>query len=86
MNATQLEQEILCFSEGLRVIGVNPEDKLALFADNSCRWLIADQGQLITPVLGFSYLITIMDVSSLKKKTLLYPLPNYILASIIQTA
>ncbi|XVF28994.1 hypothetical protein REPUB_Repub15cG0081500 [Reevesia pubescens] len=40
----QLEQEILDFSEGLRVIGVKPEEKLALFADNSCRWLVADQG------------------------------------------
>ncbi|KAL6970932.1 Long-chain-fatty-acid--[acyl-carrier-protein] ligase AEE15, chloroplastic, variant 2 [Sarracenia purpurea var. burkii] len=40
----QLEQEILDFSEGLRVIGVKPGEKLALFADNSCRWLVADQG------------------------------------------
>lgn len=39
----QLEQEILNFSEGLRVIGVRPGEKLALFADNSCRWLVADQ-------------------------------------------
>jgi long-chain acyl-CoA synthetase len=40
----QLEQEILNFSEGLRVIGIKPDEKLALFADNSCRWLVADQG------------------------------------------
>ncbi|EEF41754.1 long-chain-fatty-acid CoA ligase, putative [Ricinus communis] len=40
----QLEQEILNFSEGLRVIGVKPNEKVALFADNSCRWLVADQG------------------------------------------
>ncbi|KAJ8432722.1 hypothetical protein Cgig2_028638 [Carnegiea gigantea] len=39
----QLEQEILDFSEGLRVAGIVPDEKLALFADNSCRWLIADQ-------------------------------------------
>lgn len=32
------------FAEGLRVIGVRPDEKLALFADNSCRWLVADQG------------------------------------------
>ncbi|XVE81234.1 hypothetical protein DITRI_Ditri15bG0046800 [Diplodiscus trichospermus] len=44
MTYKQLEQEILDFSEGLRVIGVNPEEKLSLFADNSCRWLVADQG------------------------------------------
>lgn len=40
----QLEEEILDFSEGLRVIGLNPYEKLALFAENSCRWLVADQG------------------------------------------
>jgi len=40
----QLEQEILDFSQGLRAIGVAPDEKLALFADNSCRWLVADQG------------------------------------------
>ncbi|XP_052208189.1 probable acyl-activating enzyme 16, chloroplastic isoform X2 [Diospyros lotus] len=44
----QLEQEILDFAEGLRVIGVNPGEKLALFADNSCRWLVADQGMMAT--------------------------------------
>jgi long-chain acyl-CoA synthetase len=39
-----LEDAILDFSEGLRVIGVRPDEKIALFADNSCRWLVADQG------------------------------------------
>ncbi|KAL3506492.1 hypothetical protein ACH5RR_031874 [Cinchona calisaya] len=50
MNLTykQLEQEILNFSEGLRVIGVSPGEKLSLFADNSCRWLVADQGTMAT--------------------------------------
>ncbi|XP_048496022.1 probable acyl-activating enzyme 16, chloroplastic isoform X3 [Beta vulgaris subsp. vulgaris] len=42
----QLEQEILDFSEGLRVVGIEPYEKVALFADNSCRWLIADQGTM----------------------------------------
>lgn len=40
----QLEQEILDFVEGLRVVGVKADEKIALFADNSCRWLVADQG------------------------------------------
>jgi len=39
-----LEDAILDFAEGLRVIGVSPDEKIALFADNSCRWLVADQG------------------------------------------
>ena len=25
-------------------MGVEPDEKVALFADNSCRWLVADQG------------------------------------------
>ncbi|CAN8270494.1 unnamed protein product [Cochlearia groenlandica] len=45
---TQLEQEILDFVEGLRVIGVKADEKIALFADNSCRWLVADQGIMAT--------------------------------------
>ncbi|XVF84556.1 hypothetical protein PTKIN_Ptkin17bG0046400 [Pterospermum kingtungense] len=48
MTYKQLEQEILDFAEGLRVIGVKPEEKHALFADNSCRWLVADQGIMAT--------------------------------------
>ncbi|XP_058009782.1 probable acyl-activating enzyme 16, chloroplastic isoform X2 [Hevea brasiliensis] len=46
MTYKELEQEILHFSEGLRVIGLKPNEKLALFADNSCRWLVADQGMM----------------------------------------
>lgn len=45
LSVMQLEQEILDFAEGLRVIGVKPEEKLSLFSDNSCRWLVADQGR-----------------------------------------
>ncbi|WVZ24314.1 hypothetical protein V8G54_002858 [Vigna mungo] len=46
MTYKQVEQAILYFAEGLRVIGVKPDEKLALFADNSCHWLVADQGAL----------------------------------------
>ncbi|KAB2032098.1 hypothetical protein ES319_D05G348500v1 [Gossypium barbadense] len=49
---SKLEQEILDFAEGLRVIGVKPEEKYALFADNSCRWLIADQGIMATGAIN----------------------------------
>ncbi|KAK1282366.1 hypothetical protein QJS10_CPB22g00731 [Acorus calamus] len=48
----QLEQEILDFSEGLRVVGAIPDEKLALFADNSCRWLVADQGIMATGAIN----------------------------------
>ncbi|KAI5064704.1 hypothetical protein GOP47_0019399 [Adiantum capillus-veneris] len=40
----QLELEILQFSESLRQSGILPDEKIAIFAENSCRWLIADQG------------------------------------------
>ncbi|KAI4370442.1 hypothetical protein MLD38_018796 [Melastoma candidum] len=52
MTYRQLEQGILDFSEGLRVIGVKPDEKLAFFADNSCRWLIADQGMMATGAIN----------------------------------
>ncbi|XP_062165032.1 probable acyl-activating enzyme 16, chloroplastic isoform X2 [Alnus glutinosa] len=52
MTYKQLEQEILNFSEGLRVIGLKPDEKLALFADNSCRWLVADQGIMATGAIN----------------------------------
>uniref|UniRef100_A0A0D9W1B9 4-coumarate--CoA ligase n=1 Tax=Leersia perrieri TaxID=77586 RepID=A0A0D9W1B9_9ORYZ len=48
----QLEQEILDFSQGLRVIGVAPDEKIALFAENSCRWLVADQGIMATGAIN----------------------------------
>ncbi|CAI9117553.1 OLC1v1018955C1 [Oldenlandia corymbosa var. corymbosa] len=48
----QLEQEIINFSEGIRAIGVEPGEKLALFADNSCRWLVADQGIMATGAIN----------------------------------
>ncbi|KAF1892507.1 hypothetical protein Lal_00010973 [Lupinus albus] len=46
LTYNQLEDAILDFTEGLRTIGVRPDEKLALFADNSCRWIIADQGMM----------------------------------------
>ncbi|TYH19483.1 hypothetical protein E1A91_A05G348900v1 [Gossypium mustelinum] len=52
LTYNQLEQEILDFTEGLRVIGVKPEEKYALFADNSCRWLVADQGIMATGAIN----------------------------------
>lgn len=37
---TQIEQ----FASGLQALGIEPQAKIALFADNSPRWFIADQG------------------------------------------
>lgn len=40
----ELNNKIKQFATGLQVLGVEPQDKVALFADNSPRWFIADQG------------------------------------------
>lgn len=51
----QLEQEILDFVEGLRAVGVKADEKIALFADNSCRWLVADQGTYVVDYIKTQY-------------------------------
>lgn len=47
-NLTYLElnHQIQRFAAGLQTLGVQPGDRLALFADNSSRWFIADQGSI----------------------------------------
>ena len=40
----ELDQQIQQFAAGLQAQGVSPASKVSLFADNSPRWLIADQG------------------------------------------
>ncbi|XP_009630206.1 probable acyl-activating enzyme 16, chloroplastic [Nicotiana tomentosiformis] len=52
MTYKQLCQEIVDFSEGLRVVGLKPNEKIALFADNSCRWLVADQGTMTSGAIN----------------------------------
>ncbi len=44
----QLAIEIHRFATGLQALGVQPHTGVALFADNSPRWLIADQGIMLT--------------------------------------
>ncbi len=40
----QLVQQIKQFAAGLQILGIQPQDKIALFSDNQPRWLVADQG------------------------------------------
>ncbi len=42
----ELAAQIQQFAAGLQALGTQPESKIALFADNSPRWFIADQGIL----------------------------------------
>ncbi|MDJ0798147.1 MAG: long-chain fatty acid--CoA ligase [Calothrix sp. MO_167.B12] len=41
---TQLYQQIRQFAGGLQVVGIKAGDRISLIADNSPRWLVADQG------------------------------------------
>jgi long-chain acyl-CoA synthetase len=43
----ELAGEIKLFAAGLQSLGVEPRTGVALFADNSPRWLIADQGTML---------------------------------------
>ncbi|MEM7795382.1 MAG: AMP-binding protein [Cyanobacteria bacterium P01_C01_bin.118] len=40
----QLTQQINQFAAALQTLGIQPQDKIALFSDNQPRWLVADQG------------------------------------------
>ncbi|NET33840.1 MAG: long-chain fatty acid--CoA ligase [Cyanothece sp. SIO1E1] len=46
MTYAELFQQIQQFAAGLQVLGVQAGDRISLFADNSARWFIADQGAL----------------------------------------
>lgn len=43
----ELYQKMRDFAAGLQAAGVTPESKVALFADNSPRWFVADQGSIL---------------------------------------
>ena len=44
LTYAELAKKIAQFATGLQSLGVEPQAKIALFADNSPRWFIADQG------------------------------------------
>jgi long-chain acyl-CoA synthetase len=44
LSYAELHQQIQHFATGLQVLGIQPNEHLALFSDNSPRWFIADQG------------------------------------------
>ena len=58
------------FAVGLQVLGIQPQQKVALFADNSPRWFIADQG--IMTAGG----VDVVRSSSAEQQELLYILEN----------
>ncbi len=44
LTYSQLYQQIQQFAAGLQALGIKPGDRIALFAENQPRWLVADQG------------------------------------------
>jgi long-chain acyl-CoA synthetase len=47
-NYREIATQIKLFATGLQSLGIQPHTGVALFADNSPRWLIADQGIMLT--------------------------------------
>jgi len=46
LTYSELWQKIQYFAAGLQALGLEKEEKISIFADNSPRWLIADQGTM----------------------------------------
>ncbi len=47
LTFAQLYEQIQQCASGLQALGIQPGDRICLFADNSPRWLIADQGMMM---------------------------------------
>ncbi|MDJ0594143.1 MAG: AMP-binding protein [Pleurocapsa sp. MO_226.B13] len=70
INYRDLKSKIEQFATGLQTLGIQPQAKVALFADNSPRWFIADQG--IMTAGG----VDVVRSSGAEKQELLYILEN----------
>ncbi|MDS3862415.1 long-chain fatty acid--CoA ligase [Thermosynechococcaceae cyanobacterium BACA0444] len=44
---SELYRQIQRFAAGIQALGIEPEERISIFADNSPRWLIADQGTML---------------------------------------
>ena len=65
-----LSKKIEQFASGLQALGIQPQDKVALFADNSPRWFIADQGTMTSGA------VDVVRSSGAEQQELLYILEN----------
>jgi long-chain acyl-CoA synthetase len=66
----QLLEQLRQFAAGLQSCGVQPKAKVALFADNSARWFIADQGIIMAGAAN------VVRSSGADRDELLYILSN----------
>ena len=65
-----LYAQIQQFASGLQALGIQPQDKVALFSDNSPRWFIADQGTMTAGA------VDVVRSSSAEQQELIYILSN----------
>ena len=65
-----LSAKIEAFAAGLQALGIKPQEKIALFADNSPRWFIADQGIMTAGA------IDVVRSSGAERQELTYILEN----------
>ena len=65
-----LSIKIKQFASGLQTLGIQPQNKVALFADNSPRWFIADQGVMTAGA------VDVVRSSGAEQQELLYILEN----------
>jgi long-chain acyl-CoA synthetase len=70
INYRDLYTQIKQFAVGLQTLGIQPQEKIALFADNSPRWFIADQG------IMSSGAVDVVRSSSAEQQELVYILDN----------
>ena len=70
LTYSQVTEKINQFATGLQALGIEAGEKVALFADNSPRWLIADQGIILAGCADA------VRSSQAEKNELLYILEN----------
>ena len=70
INYRDLYTKIQQFAAGLQTLGIQPQNKVALFADNSPRWFIADQGIMTAGA------VDVVRSSGAERQELLYILEN----------
>lgn len=66
----QMWEQLQHFAAGLQFLGLNPADKIAIFADNSPRWFIADQGTMLAGA------VNVVRSSQAERQELLYILQD----------
>ncbi len=70
INYRDLHAKIKQFAIGLQILGIQPQEKVALFADNCPRWFIADQGILTSGA------VDVVRSSGAEQQELTYILEN----------